>query len=405
MEKAALLAKVIEKTQQLYPQVVAYRRHLHQNPELSFVEYQTSAYIKSQLQLMDIPFEEVLTTGVVAWVEGKVSQSTKAIVLRADIDALPIKEENKLDFSSQADGVMHACGHDFHTANLLGVAHILKSLVHEFSGRVLLLFQPAEERIPGGAKGVIDSGILDQLGGNNISAVFGLHVSPQLNTGQIGVCAGRFMASSDEIYLKIKGKGGHAAEPHRAIDPIMVAVQLLSALQQVVSRKSNPATPSVLTFGKIVGNGAANVIPDEVSLEGTFRTMDETWRAEALQHIKLMVKQSTQMLGAQAELEIRNGYPVLLNNEALATWFKEQMGLYFGKEKVQEIPQWMAAEDFAYYSHRYPALFFLVGIKNEQQRLQYGLHNAKFDLDEQAFLGAMQAMALSALTFLGGNNE
>jgi amidohydrolase len=405
MEKATLLTKVIEKSKQLYPQVVAYRRHLHQHPELSFEEYQTSAYIKSQLQLMGIEFEEVLATGVVAWVEGKAGQSTKTIVLRADIDALPIKEENKLAFSSQTEGVMHACGHDFHTANLLGVAHILKSLAHEFSGKVLLLFQPAEERIPGGAKGIIDSGILDRLGNNNIAAVLGLHVSPQLNTGQIGVCAGRFMASSDEIYLKIKGKGGHAAEPHRAIDPIMVTVQVLSALQQVVSRKANPAMPSVLTFGKIIGNGAANVISDEVSLEGTFRTMDETWRAEALQHIKLMVKQSAQMLGAQAELEIKNGYPVLLNNEALSAWFKEQMAQYFGSEKVQEIPQWMAAEDFAYYSHRYPALFFLVGIKNEQQRLQYGLHNAKFDLDEQAFLSAMQAMALSALTFLGGNNE
>lgn len=405
MEKAALLKKVTEKTKQLYPQVVAYRRHLHQNPELSFAEYQTSAYIKSQLQLMGIDFEEVLTTGIVAWVEGKAGQSTKTMVLRADIDALPIKEENKLDFSSQTEGVMHACGHDFHTANLLGVAHILKSLAHEFSGKVLLLFQPAEERIPGGAKGIIDSGILDRLGNNNITAVLGLHVSPQLNTGQIGVCAGRFMASSDEIYLTIKGKGGHAAEPHRAIDPIMVAVQVLSSLQQIVSRKANPSTPSVLTFGKIIGNGAANVIPDEVSLEGTFRTMDENWRAQALQHLKLMVKQSTQMLGAQAELEIRNGYPVLLNNEALSIWFKEQMAQYLGSKSVQEIPQWMAAEDFAYYSHRYPALFFLVGIKNEQQRLQYGLHNAKFDLDEQAFLNAMHAMALSALTFLRGNNE
>jgi amidohydrolase len=405
MEKTTLLAKVNAKAQQLYPQVVAYRRHLHQNPELSFVEYQTSAYIKSQLQAMSVAFTEVLETGVLAWIEGKAGQSNRSIVLRADMDALPIKEENDLDFSSQNEGVMHACGHDFHTANLLGVAHILKSLVNDFSGKVLLLFQPAEERIPGGAKGIIDVGCLDEIADNHINAVLGLHVSPQLNTGQIGVCAGRFMASSDEIYLKIKGKGGHAAEPHRAVDPIMVAVQVLSALQQVVSRKANPSMPSVLTFGKIIANGAANVIPDEVSLEGTFRTMDETWRNEALQHIKLIVNQTADMLGAKAELEIRNGYPVLLNNEALASWFKQQVRQYLGNDIVQEIPQWMAAEDFAYYSHRYPSLFFLVGIKNEQHRLQYGLHNAKFDLDEQAFLNAMQAMTLSALTFLGGNNE
>ena len=383
----------------LHSDVVAYRRHLHQNPELSFQEYETSKFIKAQLEKLAIPYEEVANTGVVGVIEGTKSPAGRTIVLRADIDALPIKEENETEFTSQKDGLMHACGHDFHTANLLGVARILQQLTHTFSGKVLLLFQPAEERVPGGAKAVIASGILEKLGGT-ISAVFGLHVSPRLDTGQIGLCAGRFMASADEFYLKINGTGGHAAEPNRAVDTIMVAAQLLTALQQVVSRKANPLMPSVLTFGKIIGNGAANVIPDHVWLEGTFRTMDEEWRKQALQHFEEIVYGTVKMLGATAELEIKHGYPMLINDDVLSQQFKSSVINHFGAEHLEDVPQWMAAEDFAYYSHKYPSVFFLVGIKNEQQRVQYGLHNAKFDLDEQAFLTAMQAMTASCLDFL-----
>ncbi len=389
--------KHLSKT--LYEDVVAYRRHLHQNPELSFQEYETSVYIKKQLQLLGIPCEEVAVTGVVGVIEGKKQGLHKTIVLRADIDALPIKEENETTFVSQTEGVMHACGHDFHTANLLGVARILQQLTYAFSGKVLLLFQPAEERVPGGAKAVIASGILEKLGGT-VSAVLGLHVSPRLDTGQIGLCAGRFMASADEFYLKINGSGGHAAEPNRAVDPIMVAAQLLTTLQQVVSRKANPLMPSVLTFGKIIGNGAANVIPDYVWLEGTFRTMDEAWREQALKYVEEIVDSTVKVLGATAELEIKHGYPMLINDIPLSRYFKTLMINHFGTAHFEDVPQWMAAEDFAYYSHKYPSVFFLVGIKNEQQRTQYGLHNAKFDLDEQAFLTSMQATTVACINFL-----
>lgn len=396
---AEVSQEIIQLSKAVHEDVVAYRRHLHQNPELSFQEYETAKFIKTQLQKLGIRYEEVANTGVVGVIEGTKQANGKTIVLRADIDALPITEENETAFVSQKEGLMHACGHDFHTANLLGVAKILQQLTPTFSGKVLLLFQPAEERVPGGAKAVIESGILEKLGGA-ISAVLGLHVSPRLDTGQIGLCAGRFMASADEFYLKIKGSGGHAAEPNKAVDTIMVAAQLLTTLQQVVSRKANPLMPSVLTFGKIVGNGAANVIPDSVWLEGTFRTMDEEWRKAALHHLEEMVYGTVKMLGATAELEIKHGYPMLVNDESLSLHFKASMIKHFGTAHFEEVPQWMAAEDFAYYSHQYPAVFFLVGIKNEQQRVQYGLHNAKFDLDEQAFLSAMQAMTVSCIDLL-----
>ena len=394
--------QIIQLSRDLYPEVVANRRHLHQYPELSFQEYETSAFIRKQLDMLGITWEEVAGTGVVGMIEGENGDSDKTVVLRADIDALPIIEETESSFRSDREGIMHACGHDFHTANLLGVASILKTLKHSFSGKVVLLFQPAEEKIPGGASAVLESGCLEKLGGN-ITAVLGLHVSPRLSTGEIGLCPGRFMASSDELYLKIKGRGGHAAEPNRAIDPIMIAAQLLSTLQQVVSRKADPSIPSVLTFGKIIGNGAANVIPDEVWLEGTFRTMDESWRKKALQQIEEIIFKTTEMLGAEAELEIRNGYPVLMNDLSLGREFKALMTDCFDPANFRDVPEWMAAEDFAYYSHRYPSLFFLVGIKNPQTSVQYGLHNAKFDLDEQAFLNAMQAMTLGCLRFLGND--
>lgn len=397
--------QIIQLSQGLYPDVVAHRRHLHQHPELSFQEYETSAYIKKQLQNMEIAYEEVAGTGIVGIIKGEREKNIeKAVVLRADIDALPITEENELSFSSQNRGVMHACGHDFHTANLLGVAAVLQALKYSFSGKIILLFQPAEEKIPGGARAVLESGCLDRIGGN-IVAVLGLHVSPRLSTGEIGVCPGRFMASSDEIYLKIKGRGGHAAEPNRAIDPVMVTAQLLNTLQQVVSRKADPSIPSVLTFGKILADGAANVIPDHVWLEGTFRTMDEDWRKQAHQQIRGIISKTAEMLGAEAELEIRNGYPVLINDPLLSQQFKLLMTACFGTASLKDVPQWMAAEDFAYYSHCYPSLFFLVGIKGPLRSIQYGLHNAKFDLDEQAFLHAMQAMSMGCLRFLDDENR
>lgn len=385
--------------EKLLAQAITDRRHLHQYPELSFQEFQTSEFIQNRLFSLGITFQSVAKTGVIGVIEGEKSVSSDIIVLRADIDALPIVEKNELDYKSLHNGIMHACGHDFHTANLLALAAVLQDMRSAFSGKVLFLFQPAEEKIPGGAIEVIESGVLDLFDGH-IKAVLGLHVSPRLGIGKIGICSGRFMASSDEFYIKIKGRGGHAAEPHRAIDPIMIAVQLLTTLQQVVSRKADPNMPSVLTFGRFEGQGAANVIPDEVILEGTFRTVDETWRSEALQQIENIINTLPVSLGAAVELEIRRGYPTLYNNPELASKSKEIWSQMFGQESVEEIDIWMAAEDFAYYSHKYPSLFFLMGTHNGKHSTQYGLHNAEFNLDEKAFETSLPAMVAIVMNLL-----
>ncbi|GAA4181806.1 MULTISPECIES: M20 metallopeptidase family protein [Sphingobacterium] len=383
----------------IFPKIVAIRRHIHQHPELSFQEYETSAYIQQQLTALDIPFKLVANTGVVALLEGEKSPSDTIVVLRADIDALPIHEQNDVFYKSKNEGVMHACGHDFHTANLLGVASVLKGYKAEFSGKIVLLFQPAEEKIPGGAIQILESGILESFGGK-IKAILGMHVSPRVPLGKIGLRPGRFMASSDEFYMTIKGRGGHAAEPHRAIDPIMIAAQLLTTLQQVVSRKANPDIPSVLTFGRFIGEGAANVIPEEVKLAGTFRTMDEAWRKEALETVAEISQTLPVALGATVDVEVRHGYPALNNNPELTQQIKNIIQTTMGNDVVQDLEIWMAAEDFAYYSYQYPALFMLVGTNNNDNATQHGLHNPQFNLDEKAFKIGISVFVNAALSLL-----
>lgn len=397
-----LLSKLEVAIEQLYAQAVKDRRHLHQYPELSFEEYKTSAYIQERLASLDIPCQIVAKTGVVAVLEGEKSASSAIVVLRADIDALPIEELNDVDYKSVNKGVMHACGHDYHTANLLAAAAVLKDCTAEFSGKILLLFQPAEEKIPGGAIQVLESGVLESFEGT-IKAVVGMHVSPRLAAGKLGVCGGRFMASSDEFYITIKGRGGHAAEPHRAIDPIMIAVQLLTTLQQVVSRKADPNIPSVLTFGRFEGHGAANVIPEEVRIAGTFRTMDEAWRKTAVQQIEEIIKSLPASLGASVDLEVRQGYPVLYNDDRLAELSTAIWQEHLGKDSVENPGIWMAAEDFAYYSHKYPSLFVLVGTDQGAVNTQYGLHNPRFNLAEQAFMTSISALSHLALSLLNEN--
>ncbi len=398
-----LLCKLKSEIEAVFPKLVEIRRHIHQYPELSFQEYETSAYIQEQLTVLGIPFEVVANTGVVAILQGEKSASDNIVVLRADIDALPIYEQNQVDYKSVNEGVMHACGHDFHTANLLGVAAILRSYKADFAGKIILLFQPAEEKIPGGAIQILESGILESFGGR-IKAILGMHVSPRVPLGKIGLRAGRFMASSDEFYITIKGRGGHAAEPHRAIDPIMIAAQLLTSLQQVVSRKANPDIPSVLTFGRFIGAGAANVIPEEVKLAGTFRTLDETWRQEALATVAEIARTLPTALGATVDLEVRHGYPALNNDSELTQHVKNCLQTSMGNEVIQDLDIWMAAEDFAYYGYKYPALFMLVGTSNTDSATQYGLHNPQFNLDEQAFKTGIAALVNSAISLVNESN-
>ncbi|WP_206367073.1 M20 family metallopeptidase [Sphingobacterium sp. SGG-5] len=394
-----MIEKIKEIVSSVKNEAISNRRHLHRFPELSFQEYKTSEYVQSVLRSHAIDFEVVADTGVLAKIVGKKSNSTQTVILRADMDALPIHEENDTDFTSQNEGIMHACGHDFHTANLLAVLSILKEMEADFSGTVVGIFQPAEEKIPGGALSILAAKKLPPPG-PDVKGVIGLHVSPGLEVGRIGVRPGKFMASADEIFISLKGKGGHGAQPHLNIDPVVIAAQLILSLQQIVSRFADPAIPSVLSFGKVLANGATNVIPNEVTLEGTFRTMDESWRKQALELIEKQIKELPPIYGATAEVEIRRGYPVLVNDEALTGTVSSYLKDYVSADNFEQLGIWTAAEDFAYYSYTYPALFYFIGTGNAEKGMTSALHTPTFQIDEDAFEHAIGAMVYSVLQLL-----
>jgi len=391
-----LINEIREEANKIFDTVLQYRRHLHANPELSFKEYETSAFVKTRLDDLGIPWKEVAGTGVTALVKGD-KPSDKLIALRADMDALPIKEANKLEYTSKNDCVMHACGHDAHTASLLGTAHILQSIKNKFAGTVKLIFQPGEEKLPGGASLMLKEGVLDP----KPIAVIGQHVSPVIEQGKIGVRKGKFMASMDEIIVEVNGKGGHGAQPHQNIDPVVISANIIVAMQQIVSRMSDPAMPTVLSFGKVIADGAINVIPDKVYMEGTFRTLDEKWRSEAHIRMTKMAKSIAESMGGSCDFKIVRGYPFLINEEKLT---EEVFGFaqeYLGKENVIEADQWMAAEDFASYSQQADACFFLLGIRNEKKGITSSLHTPTFNIDEDALQMSTGLMAHIALRKLG----
>ena len=376
------------------PDVVEVRRHMHTHPELSFQEFETSAYIQSKLTEWGIPFKNnIVKTGIVATIEGKNPQS-RTIALRADIDALPIVEENDVPYKSVNTGVMHACGHDAHTSSLLGAARILNSLKNNFEGTVRMLFQPGEERIPGGAKLMIEEGVLDNPRPHSI---IGQHVLPQLEAGKVGFKGGMFMASADEIYVTVHGKGGHGAMPHLAIDPVLIAAHIVVALQQVVSRRSNPLTPTVLTFGKVVANGSTNIIPNDVYMEGTFRTMNEEWRARAHEIMKTTAESLAQSMGATCEFKILKGYPFLVNDEDLTERARQAAIEFLGADNVVQLESRMTAEDFAYYTQLMPACFYRLGTGNVARNITSGIHTPTFDIDESSLETGMGLMAYLAV--------
>jgi amidohydrolase len=376
------------------PDVVTVRRHLHAHPELSFQEFETSAYIQSKLTEWGIPFKNnIVKTGIVATIEGRNPQS-KTVALRADIDALPIIEENDVEYKSVNTGVMHACGHDAHTSSLLGAARILNTLKGNFEGTVRMLFQPGEERIPGGAKLMIEEGVLDNPRPHSI---IGQHVLPQLEAGKVGFKGGMFMASADEIYVTVHGKGGHGAMPHLAIDPVLIAAHIVVALQQVVSRNSNPLTPTVLTFGKVVANGSTNIIPNEVYMEGTFRTMNEAWREKAHGIMKNMAETLAESMGATCEFKILKGYPFLVNDEEVTERARQGAIEFLGAENVVELESRMTAEDFAYYTQIMPACFYRLGTGNAARNITSGIHTPTFDIDESSLETGMGLMAYLAV--------
>ncbi|MEY3433331.1 MAG: hypothetical protein RL131_1267 [Bacteroidota bacterium] len=364
------------------------RRHLHQHPELSYKEYNTSAFVQEQLKKMNIPFEVMAETGVVGIIKGK--PSDRVVALRADMDALPIQEENEVEYKSTIAGVMHACGHDVHTSVLLGAAKILNELKDEWQGTVKLVFQPGEEKNPGGASLMIRDGVLKNPAPKHI---IGLHVHPYLETGKLSFSPGKVMASADEIYITIKSKGGHAAKPHQTADTILTASQLVVDLQQVVSRNSNPFEPSVLSICSIQGGFTTNVIPSEVKLMGTFRAMDENWRREAHQRIQAIVDGTALATGATIELKIDLGYPAVINDLELTTHARKLAEDLLGNVQVEDMEKSMGAEDFGYYGQHIPGCFFRLGTRNEQRGLVSGVHTPTFDIDEDAIEVGMRTMA------------
>jgi amidohydrolase len=372
---------------------VTIRRHLHANPELSFQEYNTAAFVKQKLQEFGLEPQSMAETGVVALIAGK-NPEKRTIALRADMDALPINEQNEVAYKSKNAGVMHACGHDVHTASLLGTARILSQLRQEFEGTVKLIFQPGEEIIPGGASIMIKEGVLQ----NPVpAAIFGQHVFPVLPAGQVGVRSGMYMASSDELYVTVKGKGGHGAMPEINIDPVVIAAHIIVALQQIVSRNASPRIPTVLSFGKVIANGATNVIPNEVKMEGTFRTMNEPWRAEAHKKMKKMAEQMAEAMGGSCEFTIRRGYPYLENSPELTSKMRTAAEEFLGAENVIDLDIWMAAEDFAYYTQQVDACFYRLGTRNEERGITSSVHTPTFDVDENALQTGMGLMAWLAI--------
>jgi len=377
-------AIIKRKANQLHAQVVNWRRHIHAHPELSFEEYETSKYIASILTDLGIDYTDGWAkTGIVAIITGK-NPKKKVVALRADIDALPILEKNKVSYKSKNDGVMHACGHDVHTANMLGAAALLSSLKNKFEGTVKIIFQPGEEKLPGGASMMIKEGVLKSPKPDLIMA---LHVHPPLEVGTVGFRPGVYMASADELYVSVKGKGGHAAVPQNCIDPILITSHLITALQQLVSRRANPNMPSVLSFGKINSiGGATNIIPNEVRLEGTFRTFDETWRKQAHKIMKHTAESLAASMGGVCDFTIAKGYPFLLNNESLTREMHQAAKAYMGDKQAVSLPIRMTAEDFAFYSHQIPACFFRLGTGNKKRRITSSVHTDTFNIDEEALL-------------------
>ena len=389
--------KIQHLSSDIFEQVVGYRRHIHANPELSFHEYETSAFIKKLLTDWGIPFTEMANTGVVGLIEGELP-SDQIIALRADMDALPILEANEKPYTSKNNGVMHACGHDVHSSSLLGTAFILNSLKAEFGGTVKLIFQPAEELLPGGASIMIKEGVLENPKPQHI---VGQHVMPLIDAGKVGFRSGIYMASTDELYVTVHGKGGHGAQPHQNIDPVLIASHIIIALQQIVSRNADPRLPSVLSFGKVIANGATNIIPNEVKIEGTFRTLNEEWRKEAKRLMKKMAEGIAESMGGSCEFRIMDGYPYLINEEKLTASARAYAEDYLGKENVIDLDIWMAAEDFAYYSQVTDACFYRLGTGNKEKDTCYSVHTPRFDVDEDALKVSTGLMSYIALKQLG----
>jgi amidohydrolase len=389
--------KIKSLANKYFEEIVKHREYLHANPELSFKEFNTSKYIKKFLVENQIKYQDgYVKTGIVAHIKGR-NPEKKIIALRADIDALPILEKNKTNYTSQNEGIMHACGHDVHTSSMLGVCKILNDLKTSFEGTFKILFQPGEEILPGGASLMLKEGAL-----NNPDAelIIGQHVYPQLEAGKVGFKKGMYMASADEIYVTVKGKGGHGALPENCIDPILLASHIIVSLQQIVSRNAKPTIPSVLTFGHIEGKGATNIIPNEVKIKGTFRTFDEKWRKEAKIKMKKMAEAIAEGMGGSCNFDIHNGYPFLTNDEKVTQIAWDSANEFLGEDMVYPLDLRMTSEDFAFYSQKIPSCFYRLGIANNQKGLNSGLHTNTFDVDKESLRTSIGLMSFIAIEMI-----
>ncbi len=392
-----MINKIKALNDEIFEEVVRLRRAIHRNPELAFEEHETARLVQETLASLDLDVRTgVAQTGIVATLRG--GQPGPTLMLRADMDALPIQEANDFDFASQNPGTMHACGHDAHTSSLLGTAMILHRLRDHLHGAVRFVFQPSEERLPGGARAMIEEGALaPDAAGPAPEAAFGQHVMPTLPAGAIGVRSGMHMASADEIYITINGEGGHAAEPHKLrTDAVVVAAHVVVALQSVISRHCPPDVPSVLSIGRLIADGATNIIPETARLEGTFRAMDEAWRFEAHALIQRVAEHTARAHGAEAEVEVRVGYPALYNHPEAAALTREAACEYVGEANTVDLDLWFASEDFAYYLREVPGAFYLLGVGNEAKGITHYLHTPRFTIDEEALRTAPGFMAYLA---------
>ena len=387
-EKIKDLAKIYSE------EFIQIRHHLHKHPELSYKEFETSKFVQGKLNEWGIDFEVMATTGVIGTLKGK-NHDKKVIALRADMDALPITEQNQIEYKSQNEGVMHACGHDVHTTCLLGAAKILNELKNEWEGTIKLIFQPGEEKNPGGASLLIKEGVLENP---KPESILGLHVHPGLEVGKLSFRGGMVMASADEIYITVKGKGGHAAAPHLTTDIILAASQLVVNLQQIISRMNNPFNPSVLSITSFQGGNTTNVIPSEVKLMGTFRAMNEEWRFKAHELIKNICIETGKISGADVDIKIDVGYPFVLNNTQLTETVRRKAQEFAGANNVEETEMRMGAEDFAFYSHIIPACFFRLGVGNIKSNITSGVHTPTFNIDENAIENGIGIMAWLAVS-------
>lgn len=390
-----LKEKIKNLAEKYSEEFIQIRRHLHAHPELSYEEYETAAFVQKKLTEFGIEWQVMAKTGVVGLIKGKNPQK-KVVALRADMDALPILEKNDIPYCSKKEGVMHACGHDVHTSCLLGAAKILNELKDEWEGTVKLIFQPGEEKNPGGASILIKEGVLENP---KPEGIFGLHVHPNLPVGKFSFRGGMVMASADELYITVKSPGGHAAAPQHTRDTILAASQLVVNLQQIISRMNDPLNPSVLSITSFQGGNTTNVIPTEVKLMGTFRAMNEDWRFKAHDLIRNVCQKTGELSGTEISVEIDVGYPFVLNNESLCKNARSQAEAYAGEENVEETEIRMGAEDFAYYSHLIPACFYRLGVGNKEKNIVSGVHTPTFEVDERAIQNGIGMMAWLAVSF------